>query len=262
MAKNPEDYTEEEIVALFKAIYEGRVTPKRLPVDLFESILLRLSDAVVRGFDINDEILAEQANLIAHFDRNVAVFSAAKTHQQVVDMSLKLVGADGLKTPFSLFKKEARAIFDEYNVNWLKTEYRTAFNNSLAARQWVDFEADRDITPLLRFDTAGDERVRDEHVELDGVVRHIDDPFWNTYLPPIDWNCRCDATAYTEDEATITPDSKLKDLPEPDELFAFNPAKDKQIFDLHKHPYMKVNERYKTLKENDFNLDLPPEPNG
>lgn len=260
MAKDPSKYTEEELEALFRLIYLGEITPRNLPQDLFEAISLRLSDAVVKGFG-NGDIVEESADLIAHFDRNVAVFSAAKTHQQVVDMSLKLVDKDGLKVPFSAFKKAARSIFDEYNVNWLETEYRTAFNNALAARQWVDFQADADITPLLRYDTANDERVREEHKELDQIVRPINDPFWRRWYPPNGWNCRCDVSAYEEGEAQVTPDNVINGLDPPDEMFDFNPAIDKQIFDLHRHPYMKVNDRYRTLKENDFNLPLPPEPN-
>lgn len=259
MAKNLGDYSEKDLNDLIKGIFAGTITPSKLPEDLFEAILDILADAVLRGFGGSLEI--EEAGLNKHFERNIAVFSAAKTHQQVIDMSLKLLDDDGGKVSFSQFKKEASKIFEQYNVNWLETEYATAHNNAFAASQWLEFEKDKDFAPLLRYDTVGDERVRSDHEALDGIVRHIDDPFWNTHFPPNDWNCRCDVTAHAEDEVEVTPDDGLKGLPDPDELFAFNPAKDKQIFDLHNHPYLKVADRYKVLKEEDFGLDLPEDPN-
>lgn len=249
------DFSEEQINALFLAVFGGSVKAQKLPQELYDAINFRLMDAVDRGFGDGDEV----GDMYSHFQRNIGVFSAAKTHQQVVDMSKALVDENGIRKSFPKFKKEAREIFDEYNVNWLETEYRTAFNNGLSARQWLDFQEDKDFAPMLRYDTAGDGRVRPQHAELDGIIRHIDDPFWETHFPPLDWNCRCDVTAYEEDEVEATPDDILKDLPEPDDLFRFNPAIAKIIFD-EAHPYLKVAQRYKTLKKEDFGLDLPPKP--
>ena len=248
-------YTERQLNELFEAIFKGGISPSTLPEPLYIATLAILSDAVARGFgviDITDEI----EDLFLHFDRNIAVFSAAKTHQQVVDMSSKIFDSKGIKRSFSDFKKDAGKIFDEYNKNWLKTEYRTASNVSFGARQYLDLQADKDIAPLWKYVTAGDERVRQEHDELDGVVKHADDPFWDTYFPPNDWNCRCDVEAHDEDEETITENDNFTP---PSTLFNFNPAKDKIIFDPNAHPYFNVADRYEVLKGNDFNLPLPDE---
>ena len=39
--------------------------------------------------------------------------------------------------------------------------------------------------------TVGDEKVRDEHQELEGIVLPKDHEFWETWWPPNGWNCRC-----------------------------------------------------------------------
>jgi SPP1 gp7 family putative phage head morphogenesis protein len=260
MADSPFTYTKKQLARLFKMIFSGAFTPARLPVDLYESTLGSLSDAVLRGF-VQGDLTEEELGLLDYFSHNIAVFSGAKTHQQVSDMTRALIDPEtGMKRSFSEFKRDANNIFEEYNVNWLKTEYRTAINNAFAARQWMVFQEEKDVLPFLRFNTVGDERVRDEHVELDGIVRHVDDPFWRKYLPPIDWNCRCDVTSHSEDDVTETPKADLKGIQEPDDLFAFNPAVDKIIFDEN-HPYIsKVAERYHVLRDRNFDLPTPKDP--
>ena len=57
---------------------------------------------------------------------------------------------------------------------------------------------------MLQYVTAGDEKVRDDHAILDGVVADINDPFWNTYYPPNDWNCRCDVIQLSNPDAPAT----------------------------------------------------------
>jgi len=253
-------YTRKQLDNLMKGVFEGGIDPASLPVGLYNAILATLSDGVVRGFGFGD-LTDEAQDLLAHFDHNVAVFSAAKTHQQIADMTRKLFDPEtGLKRSFSAFKADATEIFDQYNVNWLKTEYRTAFNNAFGARQWLEFSAKKSALPVIRYETANDERVRDEHVDLDGIVRHIDDPFWRRWFPPNGWNCRCDATQHEIGDLTFTSDDVIAKIKPPSELFDFNPAIDKVIFDPN-HPYMsRVAERYHVIRDRNFGLPVPPKP--
>ena len=251
-------YTPEQLLDLLRKVYSGKYTPRALPEDLYLALIGLLSDGVVSGFGV-DDAFDDVAGMIRSLDRNVAIFSAAKTFQQVLDMSASMFDADGVKVSFESFKLAASNIFEQYNVNWLKTEYRTAFNNAAAARQWMSFDEDRELFPYLRYDTAGDERVRKEHTELDGLVAHIDHPIWNTHFPPNGWNCRCDVTAHEAEDVTPTDDSVLNSMSPDNELFAFNPGKDKKVFDTDNHPYMKVEDRYTTHRDNNFGLPLPAE---
>lgn len=255
-------YSKKQLDKLLRDVYDGNIDPVNLPRDLYLIIMALLSSGVARGYGKRKKKLSKKTkNLFAHFDHNVGVFSAAKTHQQVVDMRRALIDPlTGSIRSFSEFKPIASAVFDQYNKNWLKTEFRTAVNQGFAARQWEDFQENKDELPLLRYDTAGDERVREEHVTLDGIVRPVDDPFWNTHFPPNGWNCRCDVTQHERGDFKVTPKSELKGVKPPDELFRFNPAKDKVIFDPD-HPYISnVAQRYKAAQKDNFNLPVPPKP--
>lgn len=45
--------------------------------------------------------------------------------------------------------------------------------------------------PYLRYSASLDARVRHDHAILDGIILPVDDPFWKSYMPPWDFNCRC-----------------------------------------------------------------------
>lgn len=77
-----------------------------------------------------------------------------------------------------------------------------------------------------------DERTRDSHRALNGIVRPVDDAFWKTYFPPNGWNCRCEAIQ-TDDKVTPVPGK----LPVLDEMFRRNPGEELKVFDIDKIPY-------------------------
>lgn len=53
--------------------------------------------------------------------------------------------------------------------------------------------------------TMGDDRVRPEHEELEGVRRKKDDAFWDTFWPPNGWNCRCQVVPIYDQATRQTP---------------------------------------------------------
>lgn len=240
------DFSPAQLEALINDVYGGVVTPTNLPRDLYEAINKVLIDAVESGFGTDYGDGSVSSNLLTKFRKNVSVFSAAKTYQQVNDMSNFVIGEDGTKLPFSEFKKYAEEIFDTYNKNWLKTEQDTAFALAQSAQNWVQIEEQADVLPLLRFQTVGDGRVRDNHKVLDDIVKPVKDKFWNENYPPLDWNCRCIVTQHAAGELPITSDKAIndKDLPPIPLLFRGNPAKDGYIFNEDVHPYFKVDEKY------------------
>ena len=48
-----------------------------------------------------------------------------------------------------------------------------------------------EVFPYSMYMTAKDDRVRDSHRALDGVVLPTLDPFWDSHTGPWDWGCRC-----------------------------------------------------------------------
>jgi len=254
------NYSDQQIEALINDVYSGVVTRDNLPVDLYEDIKRRLNKGVFEGFGGSYENFSEDTTeglIMSGFEKNIAVFSGAKTFQQVNDMS-NFLFAGSEKLPFSEFKKHANEIFDTYNDNWLKTEYNTAISQASSGRQWNDIKNQADIFPLIKFITVGDGRVRDSHKGFDNIVKPIGDPFWKKYFPPLDWNCRCTTEQLEEGDEPIT-DIKGRNLPEVPKLFQMNAGEDKIIFDESVHPYFKVDQRYKVALKNNFDLPFVPE---
>jgi len=168
--------------------------------------------------------------------QNLYVFAAFKNHHNVADMVDLLTDANGNARSFNDFRRLARHINQDYNGSWLLAEYNAAMANAQAAARWHDIERDKDALPMLRYVTAGDERVRRAHQLLDGVTLPVDDPFWNEYFPPLSWNCRCDVQQVVGpmQRPTLLPDDR-----EVPPVFRNNPGKTGKVFTLD-HPYFSL----------------------
>lgn len=252
-------FSDEKITQLLQDIFDGIVDAFSLPDALFVATADKLLTGLFTGFggSLDDfDPTSEQFRLLKELERNLFVFSGAKTFQQVNAMSLEIIGPDGFTRPFNEFRDAAEKIFQTFNDTWLKAEQRTAINQALGARQWIDIQENKDLLPLLRYQTIGDERVRPEHVVLDDIVKPVNDPFWNVYFPPNGWNCRCIVTQHEAGEFPITNTSNV-DFTTIPKLFRMNPGKDEVIFDPKDHPYFKVEDRFSILRDSDFGLIGP-----
>lgn len=248
--------TEAEIIGWVSGVYGGIFSITNLPVTLFKKNAEYLTEGLFKGYGkalIEFDFNSPDYGMLKELRDNVYKFSAAKTYQQIRDVSKLLKKGNQIK-PFNEFKKEASVIFEEYNVNYLQAEYQTAVAQAQMASRWVDIQEDKDVFPYLVFDTVGDGRVRDEHRRLEGIKKPVGDPFWKTYYPPLDWRCRC--TVKQESEADGLSDVNIADLPAPNPLFRGNVGIDKKVFS-EKHPYFKVPKEDKALAEANFNLPMP-----
>jgi len=90
-----------------------------------------------------------------------------------------------------------------------------------------------------------DENTREEHAKLNGVIKRIDDPFWDKYYPPNGWGCRCEAIQLSTSKAKETPNGKIQ-LPSIPEMFRINFGKRGLAFPLG-HPY------YKQIPDSEWN---------
>jgi SPP1 gp7 family putative phage head morphogenesis protein len=172
--------------------------------------------------------------MLKKLEESVYQFSAAKNYAQIKAISQALLNEEGQLRNFAQFRTAAAAINNEFVNQWLQAEYNYAVASAQMASRWQQIQTNKEVLPLLRYDTAGDERVRLEHQELDNVVRPVDDEFWKTYYPPNGWNCRCDVQQL--DSGRITPMEKIS-LPEKmSEMFKYN-AGIKGIAFPPGHPY-------------------------
>jgi hypothetical protein len=166
--------------------------------------------------------------------------------QQVNDAWATLY-SNGQKIP-SEFKSMQNKIWNLIK-NWLNT-------NALHVIRQFPAENGRnsrpkDIFPLLKYLTIGDERVRRSHKDLDEVVlsrRQILEQLFsmNDY-----GTCRCTTWTLWRRRNNDRPD-KFEDNPD---LFKMNAGKDKIIFREDVHPYLKLTNV--TKSRSNWNFDLP-----
>ena len=135
--------------------------------------------------------------------RSDYIFSGMKVFHEMNEAFPALVGSDGNIKPFEQFYKEVSAIHDRYNRHYLRAEYNFVHASAQMAARWEEFAADGDDYNL-QYRTAGDNRVREEHRALDGVTLPFSDPFWEEFLPPNGWNCRCSVVQVRKSKYPVT----------------------------------------------------------
>lgn len=69
---------------------------------------------------------------------------------------------------------------------------------SAAAYQVMD--AQRDVFPYWEYRSMNDQKVRDTHAALNGMVLPADSKFWEKHYPPWQWGCRCQVVPLTEED--------------------------------------------------------------
>jgi hypothetical protein len=248
--------TKKQIEELLIGIHEGGISLFELPKDIFLFTFTELIDSVESGFGggVGDFPKGSiRATRAVDYRQNIFTFSGAKTFNEVKDLSMFVFAEDGTKRPFKEFREFALKINEQYNVNWLKTEQDTAFGMAQGAEKWFDIEEDKELFPMLKYETAADEKVRQEHADWDQLVFPVDHEFWNTRMPVNGYNCRCTVSKLTEGKT-----SKLRGVPKNSStMFDVNPGKVNYIFNENEHPYYKVEKRFsKDLKEN-FGFKMP-----
>lgn len=190
------------------------------------------------------------AEMVEKLKNDVFVFSGCKTHIQLKELSGFLITPEGKVNSWHEFSRQAKAIYQEYNENYLKAEYVFATSSAQMASKWADVSKDGDRYNL-QYRTAGDNKVRDSHAALRGTTLPASDAFWDSYYPPNGWRCRCTAVQVLKDkypadnsadkikladQVTTQIDSKGRDR---GAMFRFNPGKQQVIFPPN-HPYRKV----------------------
>ncbi len=87
--------------------------------------------------------------------------------------------------------EESRAASAEAAERRAEILLRTHGFQAYSAARFNVMNRQKDALPFWKYQTVGDEHVRDEHAALDGVILPADSPFWNDHYPPWDWGCRC-----------------------------------------------------------------------
>lgn len=246
------EFSDKYIFDLIDGIYSGKYTTDSLPSSLYFAIAKYLKKGLYEGFGGNlTDFDGKDLDLLKELRDNIYMFSAAKTYNEVRDMSDLLLDGDNVR-PFNEFKTEALKIYGTYNQDWLKAEYNTAIAGATMGKQWLDIESNKGILPNLRYSTT--EVACPICSELDGTVAPVDDSFWDTFYPPNHYNCMC-VVLQEDSDVEVT-----KDKPDTsnamDDVFKMNVGKERIVFDS-EHPYF--TSAPKDLGENNFGLPIPEE---
>ncbi len=145
---------------------------------------------------------------VNEFQYNTAVFSAFKNHKQTKDILELLHDENGTLRSFRNFKKLALKISKDYNENWLRTEYNTAIRsarNAVNYRKWLKTEH---LYPNLEYMETTAAHARASHLDYVGTILPIRHEWWDTHMPPSDWNCACSVRP-TDKEITAVPDGEF-----------------------------------------------------
>lgn len=226
----------------------GGFTPSMLQEqparDVIDETFRILGGAV--SSSISEEMPAELTGLL---ENNAFIFSGLKTYHSLNEVGLSLIGDDGGIKPFEKFHEDVARIDAKYNRNYLYAEYNHAVTSSQMAAKWHDFQQDGDRYNL-QYRTANDERVREEHQRLHNITLPVSDPFWEQFMPPNGWNCRCVVVQvrkgrYPESDSQQAVGIGEEITEEPKKrIFRFNPGKELKVFP-DKHPYNKAPQKTK-----------------
>ncbi len=235
----------------FKKLFDkGSYSPKDITdySELIDKINAHLQNALELG--ITEEI---PDKMLKRLKEDVFIFSAFKTHAQLYEASRLLLNEDGKMRSYSEFQTEIKAINPTYNSQYLEAEFIYAKAASQSAANWDAITKEGD-SYNLQYRTAGDDKVRASHADMDKITLPPSDNFWDLYYPPNGWRCRCVAVQVNKDKYEKSdPEAAMNkgdvSMSEKEAaIFKYNPGKEQVIFPP-EHPYTKVKGASK-IKEN------------
>jgi SPP1 gp7 family putative phage head morphogenesis protein len=211
--------------------------------DVWRAEMRAIQKRVFEGLGGDETLLtqytAPNALIARNMQRSLFTFYAFKGHHQAIDVIGQLVDdTTGQLRSFSQFRQLALAISANYNVDWLKAEYDTAYASAQMADLWRHIQEDKDDLGMLQYQTVGDDRVRPAHAALDGTIKPVDDPFWDTLYPPNSWRCRCTVIQLPTDTPEVEPTGYPDEKQHPP-AFRHNPGKTGEVFTA-QHPYFSL----------------------
>ena len=187
---------------LIRAVADGSQSP--FSPELFGYISAGLLAAVRPAFrrllqntDTSYAYGLQDDAFVTALEMNLFHFSAGKTLAEIQALN----EAFRASSSYSDFEKRAREICTTFNRTWQRTEYETAVLTAESASNYHRLISKKKLFPYWKYVTAGDERVREEHRALNGVILRCNDPLWKKIYPPNGWKCRCRVAPLMRHEA-------------------------------------------------------------
>lgn len=244
-------FDDDALKAAMRRLYEKKYNPlTEIDEDLFNEFWDIYNQAADKGLadaPVKLDYRDKDADFYDELRYNNGVFAAFKTHRFQNDMASMLVGEDGKLKSFREWERDTKSIRDHHVRHWLETEYNTAVRRAHLAAEWRQFEREKDILPNLEWIETTAVTPGKDHMPFWGVIRSIDDSFWNKHRPGDRWGCKC---GLRSTDKKVTPLPAGFDDPEnaPASGLNNNPGKDAMLFSF-SHPYFVLGYlAYKKLK--------------
>lgn len=222
-----------------RRLYEKTYNPlTEIDEDLFNEFWRIYNQAADEGLNrtpVPLDYADKDADFYDELKYNNGVFSAFKTHRFANDMASQLVSADGTLKSFAEWERDTAPIRRHHVRNWLETEYNTAVRRAHLAAEWRQFEREKDILPNLEWMETTSVTPGADHRLFWGVIRSIDDPFWNEHRPGDRWGCKCGLRS-TDKAITPLPPGIYDPKFAPAPGLNNNPGRDAMLFSF-SHPY-------------------------
>ena len=254
-------YTEAQVASLLHGIFTGEVDEYNIPEELYSAISDYLLKALYDGFGGTlADFEGKDYELLNELRENIYMFSAAKSFQEISEFTKLLFDDSGERRTKDDFLEHGQATYDTWNDAYARTEYGTCEGQATMARKWNEIERNKDLLPILVFDTKG--KGCEECEPFEGFSAKVDDPVWGWLTPLLHFNCECvirqeeESFGVSSDDDYDKVDGMKEDVPK---VFQMNPGKDGYIFSP-EHPYFEVASKDEAYAKNNFNLPIPPPP--
>lgn len=230
------NFSPEVLSQALRAIYDGMNVEDEIQRDAFEEMLRIFNEAADEGVKASKKTPPRMETFLEQLKYNNEVFSAFKVHRMQNDMAARLVDENGQLKPFEKWKRDVEDIADHYCNRWLQTEYDTAVLRAHQATDWLQFEAEKDVYPNLRWMPTTSPNPDEYHKQYwrAKLTLPINHPFWKSHRPGDRWNCKC-SLRQTDEPATTEAIADFKPVPSQPGLDN-NPAQDGKLFS-DSHPY-------------------------
>lgn len=121
-------------------------------------------------------------------------FSLAKSSSLEITKKVQKVLSDAVKTK-KVMRDPKRAIKEigNWTSSYAETVYRTNLNTAYSDGIFEQAKNPvlRGVVGGFRYTAIGDRVTRPNHAAAEGLTAPIDHPVWDTFKPPLGYNCRC-----------------------------------------------------------------------
>lgn len=189
-------------------------------VQFIEALAYALARKVVPSDEYYQDMTAIQRQ------QAVSIAGMAQIDQisSVIDKVNKAI-ADGTTMADFIKSVESGEVDLGLSTARLDNIFRTNVMGAYNRGKWYQQQANKNARPYLMYDAVNDSRTRPTHLALDGTIRPVDDPFWQTHSPPCGYRCRCTTRSLTEKQAQKMGITANHDLPseQADDGFGLSP---------------------------------------